>query len=128
MSKGSAPSLLDLLDSPHKAHLKQSCFLHQVIHSLVCRSCGLFLPSAASWFQLSCNKLDRLSCRTWVTFSGALMLNTAHWCHCRSLSELTVLSRAGPHIYILYSHSLQTFNFALILNPFSVNFPRSLER
>lgn len=82
------------------------------------------MPSASWQFQLSWNKFDRLSCRTWVTFLGALMLNTAHWCHCWKLSELTVLSRAGPQIYILYSSSLQTFNLALILNPFPVNLPK----
>lgn len=82
------------------------------------------MPSASLWFQLSWSKFDRLSCRTWVTFSGALMLNTAHWCHCWKLSELTVLSRAGPQIYILYSSSLQTFNLPLILNPFSVTSPK----
>lgn len=62
-----------------------------------------------------------------MTFSGALILNTPPWCHCWKLSELTVLSRAGPQIYILYRSRLQTFNLALILNPFSVNLPKNRE-
>ena len=81
----------------------------------------LSTPSASLGCQLSCNKFDRLSCGTWVTFSGALMLNTAHWCHGWKLSELTVLSGAGPQIYILCTCSLQTFNFTQILNSFPSN-------
>lgn len=82
-------------------------------------------PSASSGSQLSCSEFDGLSCGTRVTFSGALMLNTAHRCHGWKLSELTALSGAGAQIYILYSRSLQTFIFALILNLFSVNRPKS---
>lgn len=125
--------ILCLSDCPPEARLKDNCLrgamYHQVINSLVGRgSLKHSLPLASLWSSLSCNKVVRLPCRTWVTFSGALMLNTAYWCHCWKLSELTVLSRAGPHIYILYSSSLQTFNLAPILNPFSVNLPKSTER
>lgn len=58
---------------------------------------------------------------------GTLMLNTACWCHHLSLSELAVLVAAGPQTY-LHSHRLQTFNSALILNPFSVNLWESMGR
>lgn len=85
-------------------------------------------PSASSWFQLSCDESDRLSCETRVTFSGALMLNTNRWWHDWKLSELTVLSVAGPHIYIPWSLSVWTFKSTLILNPCSVDLPKSTER
>lgn len=112
--------------STHKAHSAQNCLSAIMCHQWA-EATKLSTPSASSGCQLSCNKFERLSCATWVTFSGALMLNTAHWCHGWKLSELTVLSGAGPRIYILCTCSLQTFNFTLILNYFPANLRSPLQ-
>lgn len=85
----------------------------------------LQLPHGSSWAAIS---LTDLPAGPGWPFSGALMLNTAHRWHDWKLSELTVLSVAGPHIYIPRSRSVWTFNSALILNPFPVNLPKSTER
>lgn len=116
--------LLHLSDGPTRGPLKTES-LRATMYPPWAEATLPSTPSASSGSQLSCSEFDGLSCGTRVTFSGALMLNTAHRCHGWKLSELTVLSGAGAQIYILYSRSLQTFIFALILNLFSVNRPKS---
>lgn len=75
-------------------------------------------PAAALQFQLSRDMRGQLFHNTSVTFSGTVMLNMAHGCHC------WVNCAGSSRSPNLYSTHPRTFNSVPTLDPVSVNFPK----